>query len=81
MNKKFCRIKEHPNLVRDRSNGAILNNDHGAYAAAKAKRKLRILKKETVARMESDIKDLQSDMKDIKEMLKTIINRNTNETT
>jgi len=74
---RYCKIKNRPDLIRDRSTNAILNADQTAYNLALARKKLRHEARAKSERIEQDIAHLQTDIGDIKNMLKEIINRTT----
>lgn len=62
------RIANRPSLVRDTSNGAVINTDEAALAEARKR-------KEAAQRKQDEIQELKQDVADLKHMLGEIIKR------
>lgn len=58
MNKKI-KVKDHPNLVRDPNNNAIVSTDKSGYAKYIADREQRISKNNKIAELEQRLAHLE----------------------
>lgn len=63
------KIKDHDNLIKDTSNGAILNTDKSAIA----RHNMMIKEVEKEKRKEDEINRLKSDISEIKALLQKLI--------
>ena len=59
---RFYKVKDHPDLVKDMDNKAVLNTNYAALMEYKKKQK-----------MSQEIEDLKNDVGDIKQMLNNIV--------
>lgn len=75
MFKETAKVEEHNDLVRDLSNGAVINTDRNALALAKAKKMALDRKMQEEKEMKEDINNLKSEMGDIKNMLTQLLER------
>jgi len=68
MKKDYIKVEGYPDLVRDPSNGAIINNDKNAYQSYidSRNRKLREIER---------IENLEKDMSDIKDLMHKILEK------
>jgi hypothetical protein len=81
MNHNLYKIKDHEDLIKDKSSGAVLLSDKSAIDEYRAKKAMFQTKrdmdveinnlKEKVAKIDN----LESDLKDIKELLQRIVNK------
>ena len=73
-NMKYEKVKDHKNLVRDKSTNAIVNknmNDYNTYIRMKNAKENEMKK---IHYIEKDIVDIKSDIDEIKSLLKRLIN-------
>jgi len=69
--KNYAKIKDHDNLIKDLSSGAILNIDRTAILRhEKIKREA-----EKEARRESEINNLKSEISEIKQLLQMLVKK------
>tara|TARA_B100000035_G_scaffold245184_1_gene213751 strand:- start:161 stop:382 length:222 start_codon:yes stop_codon:yes gene_type:complete len=71
MDESYLRVEGHPNLVRDRSSGAILNTEASLGNAAKRRK----AKDETIDSMKEELDVLKSDVTEIKSLLKSFLEK------
>lgn len=72
---KYEKVKDHKNLVRDKSTNAIVNknmNDYNNYIKMRNAKEYEIRK---VQNMENDILEIKGDIDEIKNLLKQFLNR------
>jgi hypothetical protein len=67
----YIKVKDHPDLVRDRNSNAILNNDAEALNKYREERE-RLLK---VKNAVNEVETLRNDVNEIKEMLQLLLKR------
>ena len=65
---RYIPVEGHPNLFRDASTGAIINNDKSKAAKARAQR-------EKILKEKQEIEELKSDVAEIKNLLKQLLER------
>jgi hypothetical protein len=67
-------VKDNPDLVRDLSTNAIINNNRNAYEMRKAQ--IAISKKQEEERqcLNADVENLKSELNEIKSLLKKLVN-------
>lgn len=71
MNSNYIKVKDHPNLVRDKSSNAILNIDDAALNKYKLERDF-ILKAKKVVEEQPKIKE---EISEIKQMLQQLLKK------
>jgi hypothetical protein len=67
----YIKVKDHPDLVRDRNSNAILNTDAEALNKYREERE-RLLK---VKNAVNEVETLRNDVNEIKEMLQLLLKR------
>jgi hypothetical protein len=70
--KKLMPVKDHPNLLRDMSSGAIINNDKEEMNRALQRRKSRSNKKREEEKLKGDVEHLKNEIAEIKNLLSNI---------
>lgn len=68
---EYIKVKDHPNLVRDRKSNAILNVDNNALNKYKQERE-RLLKLKSVVEEQEKLKN---DVSEIKQMLTKLLEK------
>jgi hypothetical protein len=67
--KKYCKIQDNPDMVKDTSNGAILNTNIPSLNSFKSARK----KEQLIFEHEKQIHMIQDDISEIKNLLQQLI--------
>jgi len=70
--RKLISVEGHPALVKDTSNGAVINTNHEAVRAAKARKQA----KEKQQQLHERVDRMEQDVADIKSMLQQLVNNN-----
>tara|TARA_Y100001949_G_C15683741_1_gene199305 strand:- start:74 stop:295 length:222 start_codon:yes stop_codon:yes gene_type:complete len=70
----FVPVNKNKNLLRDKSNNAIINTDKNEFNAYIKNREMRLSEKERVDSLEQKVDNLKGDLDEIKSMLKAVIN-------
>ena len=68
MGKQYLKIEDNPNLVRDKTNNAVLNTDMDALQKYKMKRNIE-------RQRDSEISELKTEMSEIKSLLYQLVNK------
>ena len=71
----YTKIEGYPDLVKDGTTGAILNNNDSAYNAVKRRYKMKSQQKEKFNEQEKDINSLKEEISEIKIMMKTLMEK------
>jgi len=69
MEKDYIKVEGYPDLVRDPSNGAIINNDKNAYQSYIDSRNRKLREIERIENLEKDMSDIRDLMHKILEKL------------
>lgn len=76
------KVEGYSHLMKDTSNGGVVNVDAKSFQAYKTQRLFALQKREenkhtvhSVARLETEINNIKSDMQDIKLMLQTLLEK------
>lgn len=72
---RYASVEGFSNLVRDKKTNAILNTDTRAIEEARARKKLRLEKKQEEALMREKINKLESDISEIKSAIDLLLKR------
>ena len=70
------KVEGHENLVRDKSNNAIINTDKSSYESYMKKVVTRRAEKETVRGLVREVNELREDFKEIKNLLTKMVDTN-----
>ena len=76
MDYEFVKVKNQPNLMRDPSSNAILNDNQSDYDEYIARRDAANKRKEKSLNVEEDVAKLKSELSEIKSLLKELVNGN-----
>jgi len=76
MDYEFIKVKNQPNLMRDPSSNAILNDNQSDYDEYIARRDAVNKEKEKSLNVEEDVANLKSELSEIKSLLKELVNGN-----
>ena len=76
MDYEFIKVKNQPNLMRDPSSNAILNDNQSGYDEYIARRDAANKLKEKSLNVEEDVANLKSELSEIKSLLKELVNGN-----
>ena len=76
MDYEFIKVKNQPNLMRDPSSNAILNDNQSGYDEYIARRYAANKQKEKSLNVEEDVANLKSELSEIKSLLKELVNGN-----
>ena len=76
MDYEFIKVKNQPNLMRDPSSNAILNDNQSDYDEYIARRDAANKQKEKSLNVEEDVANLKSELSEIKSLLKELVNGN-----
>jgi|TARA_B100001778_G_C18343896_1_gene518807 hypothetical protein len=76
MDYEFLKVKNQPNLMRDPSSNAILNDNQSDYDEYIARRDAVNKEKEKSLNVEEDVANLKSELSEIKSLLKELVNGN-----
>ena len=76
MDYEFIKVKNQPNLMRDPSSNAILNDNQSGYDEYIARRDAANKQKEQSLNVEEDVANLKSELSEIKSLLKELVNGN-----
>ena len=76
MDYEFLKVKNQPNLMRDPSSNAILNDNQSDYDEYIARRDDVNKEKEKSLNVEEDVANLKSELSEIKSLLKELVNGN-----
>lgn len=68
MQKEYIKVKDHPNLVRDKRSNAIINIDDDGYNKYKKER-------EKILKEKEEYENMKSDIADIKKLLQTLLEK------
>jgi hypothetical protein len=71
----FVKVKDNDSLVRDVSNGAIINTNTAEYEAYLNRRKLNKETRQQVQSNAAEIQELKSEISEIKSLLISLINK------
>ena len=74
MDYEFIKVKNQPNLMRDPSSNAILNDNQSGYDEYIARRDAANKQKEKSLNVEEDVANLKSELSEIKSLLKELVN-------
>lgn len=66
MNKEYIKVKDHPNLVRDKKSNAIINVDDNGFNKYKKER-------DEILRKEKEHEQMKNDITSIKELLSKLL--------
>jgi hypothetical protein len=72
--KKFL-VKDHNNLYRDGSSGAIVNTDNNGYKEYVANRTKLQSDKERISNLETKVEEIKGDLTDIKNLLVQLVDK------
>ena len=72
---EYIKVKDHPNLVRDRESRAIVNTDLAAYEAAVARSRAKQKQKDELRDAVRDINNLKCEMHEIKNLLLKLVDK------
>lgn len=81
MTQNLYKIKDHDDLIKDKSSGAVLLSDRSAIDEYRAKKAMFQTKRDMDSEINNlkekvaKIDNLESDLKDIKELLQRIVNK------
>lgn len=67
-------VENHPNLTRESSSKAVINNDKTGFNSYIAAREKMNSDKERIDTLETKVDDLKGDLNEIKKMLRSISN-------
>ena len=73
-NQNHIKVKDHPNLVREKSSHAILNTDANAYNAYIKQREHQQNEEEKMETLRSELNDVKNEISEIKNLLLKIAN-------
>lgn len=59
MNENYIKVKDHPNLVRDKRSNAILNIDNSAYNKYKQERDQKLQEKKEYEQLKKDVSEIK----------------------
>jgi len=76
MDYELIKVKDQPNLMRDPSSNAILNDNQSDYDEYIARRDAVNKEKEKSLNVEEDVANLKSELSEIKSLLKELVNGN-----
>ena len=76
MDYEFVKVKDQPNLMRDPTSNAILNDNQSDYDEYVARREAANKAKEKSSNMEEDLANLKGEINEIKSLLKELVNGN-----
>ena len=76
MDYEFLKVKNQPNLMRDPSSNAILNDNQSDYDEYIARRDAANKEKQKSLNVEEDVANLKSELSEIKSLLKELVNGN-----
>ena len=76
MDYEFIKVKNQPNLMRDPSSNAILNDNQSDYDEYIARREAANKEKEKSSNMEEDLANLKGEINEIKSLLKELVRGN-----
>ena len=76
MDYEFLKVKNQPNLMRDPSSNAILNDNQSGYDEYIARRDAANKEKEKSSNMEEDLANLKGEINEIKSLLKELVRGN-----
>lgn len=75
MKNPYVAVEGFSNLVRDKRSNAILNVDKHAIEEARARKKMRLERKQEDENLKNKISKLESDMSEIKHALELLLKR------
>ena len=75
MAKNYQKVEDHPDLLRDKHSGAIINSDTNAYNRAVARAQAAQRQRDELRDATREINNLKCEMHEIKSMLKTLLER------
>ena len=76
MDYEFVKVKDQPNLMRDPTSNAILNDNQSDYDEYVARRNAAEKAKEKSSNMEEDLANLKGEINEIKSLLKELVHGN-----
>ena len=76
MDYEFVKVKDQPNLMRDPSSNAILNDNQSGYDEYIARRNAAEKAKEKSSNIEEDLANLKGEIDEIKSLLKELVRGN-----
>ena len=76
MDYEFVKVKDQPNLMRDPTSNAILNDNQSDYDEYVARREAANKAKEKSSNMEEDLANLKGEINEIKSLLKELVHGN-----
>ena len=76
MDYEFVKVKDQPNLMRDPSSNAILNDNQSGYDEYIARRDAANKAKESELTMKEDLDNLKGEINEIKSLLKELVRGN-----
>jgi hypothetical protein len=59
MQENYIKVKDHPNLVRDKRSNAILNIDNSAYNKYKQERDQKLQEKKEYEQLKKDVSEIK----------------------
>jgi septal ring factor EnvC (AmiA/AmiB activator) len=68
-------VVDHPNLMRDRRSGAIVNTDEQAYANYQLQKQARRQQEQRISQLEETINKVETDISDIKSLLTRLLEK------
>ena len=76
MDYEFVKVKDQPNLMRDPSSNAILNDNQSGYDEYIARRDAANKAKKSELTMKEDLDNLKGEINEIKSLLKELVRGN-----
>ena len=71
----LIKVLDHPNLVRDRDSGAIVDVDTTAYERYQLQKQQRRMQEAKISQLEDTINTVLSDVSDIKNLLTRLLEK------
>lgn len=74
-NENYIPVVDNPNLMRDRTTGAIIDVDRAAYEKYLASKQERIQQRAKISQLEERLNNMESNITDIKDLLTRLLER------
>jgi|TARA_R110000823_G_scaffold295886_1_gene415879 hypothetical protein len=75
MTNEYQKVEDHPELLRDKHSGAIINNDHTAYQRAIARANSAQKQRDDLRDATREINNIKCEMHEIKSLLKQLVSK------